>query len=220
VSAFEFDPSDPFPLMCLEEYHYRSAQLHAQRVDAWLGLEPERVEHTLSSTHERVGQWVGLHPDALQTPYTEIRLMLHLLDLKSGDSIVDLGAGYGRMGFVVGRHYPHVSFTGYEISRERVEAGNIAREKFHFRNVKLLEQDITHPRFQIPLAKAYFIYDFGTRKNIQQVIEGLKHISRSQRMVVIGRGRATRDRIERMEPWLSQIVQPAHYGNFSIYRSS
>ena len=38
--------------------------------------------------------------------------------------VVDLGAGYGRMGLVIAKHYPTLSFWGVEYVAERVAEGN------------------------------------------------------------------------------------------------
>ena len=38
--------------------------------------------------------------------------------------VVDLGAGYGRMDFVLKSLDPRIEFTGYELVKERVQEGN------------------------------------------------------------------------------------------------
>ena len=122
--AIRLDPENPYPLpggiTDLEAMQYSA------EVDAWLGLDLVRVEEAI---HARVGishlgaaqeYWVGLNIQSLLTPYTEITEILQRLELKPGDQLIDLGAGYGRIGFVMGHNYPESIFIGYEAVSERV----------------------------------------------------------------------------------------------------
>jgi hypothetical protein len=190
-------------------------------VDAWLGLDTERVERLLvkSSEHQL---WVGLGAEKLLTPYTELRLLLSQLELKDGDTIIDLGAAYGRMGFVLGRHYPEVYFVGYELAKERVEHGNECLKRHGCLRAELRHVDLSDRHFELSSATYFFIYDYGSRAAIEKTLQDLLRIAVKQRQTVrvIGRGRASRDAIERGHPWLSQVVAPRHYKHYSIYSSS
>jgi hypothetical protein len=217
-----FSELDPFPLL-KPALGYREAQAHSHTVDQWLGLrisetEKQIAENTLDA-NERKEKWVGLDPQALQTPYTEIRTILNALKFKAGETIIDLGAGYGRMGFVVGRHFAESNFIGYEISKERVQEGNRVLSAFDYSNISLREQDLAKADFELPRAEIYFVYDFGTPASIQKMLDRLKEYSKTQPVCVVGRGRGVRDQIERHEFWLSAVVTPQHFGNFSIYRT-
>ena len=220
-----FDESDPFPLLVRGSSGYLEEQKHAALVDAWLGLDTERLEkvivHSSSTPLTRRHQlWIGLPTQALLTPYTEIRKILDRVNPRKGQTIVDLGAGYGRMGFVIGRHYPEVHFLGYEFVPERCREGSRCLELAGYTNAKLIEADLTNKSFRPIEAQIYFIYDFGSRTGIDKTLEDLREIAANRPITVIGRGRATRDAIERKNPWLSQVVTPQHEGNFSIYRSA
>jgi hypothetical protein len=223
-----FSPVDPYPLLSVESHTYPQAQAHATQVDTWLGFQIREVEHKLQlkaqNDFEKRERWVGLDPAALLTPYTESRRLLQLLAPKPGQKIVDLGAGYARMGFVLGEHYPEVKFVGYEISEERVREGNRVLATKKYPHVQLLAQDLSKMNFVIggsaeSEADYYFLYDFGTLNSIKKALLDLHDMAMKRAITVIGRGRACRDQIERKEPWLSQIVKPEHHGNFSIYRS-
>lgn len=219
-----FDQQNPYPLIP-DFPSYREAQLHSREVDEWLGLHVDEVENKIArdsglSYDEHRERWSGLNPDALQTPYTEFRAILEHLNPKDGETIVDLGCGYGRMGFVIGTHYPKVNFIGYEIAKERVDATNAALDKFKFLNVKMIDQDLARADFLPEQADYYFIYDFGSAKSIHKSLLDLKILAQNRPMIVVGRGRACRDQIERREPWLSQLNKPQHFPHFSIYKSS
>src|SRR5689334_5029748 len=110
-----FDVSDPFPLVPEGSDIYRNAQVHSGKVDAWLGLKISEIETALSERlyaergRERYREpykdsWVGLPPQSLLTPYSEIRSILAKLSPPPGSTLVDLGAGYGRVGFVIHAH--------------------------------------------------------------------------------------------------------------------
>jgi cyclopropane fatty-acyl-phospholipid synthase-like methyltransferase len=156
LSMIEFNKSDPFPLL-EPSASYEDAKAHSALVDEWLGVFTEYVEQKILA-NGRYAQakyespmmpeyWSGLAIQTLQTPYVEIREMLSRLPLKSGDTVVDLGAAYGRMGHVIGRHYQNVQFVGYEFVSERVEEALRCLEKFNYTNVRLEVADLSYPKF-------------------------------------------------------------------------
>jgi hypothetical protein len=203
---------------------YQEAQKHSELVDSWLNLRTREVEIELA--REKRGPknrdqewWIGLPTHALLTPYSELRKMLSLLDPVGGSKVVDLGAGYGRMGFVLSRHYPDVRFVGYEIVEKRVREATRCLEIHGCKKAEMLCEDLSVPEFKLAVADFYFIYDYGSRMAISKTLKDLQIIARRRPIVVIGRGRLSRDLIEKENPWLSGVNAPEHHGNFSIYRS-
>lgn len=216
-----FDPEMPFPLLPETSHTYAQAQEHSRTVDEWLGLDTERIERALFGSKDASGhqKWLGLPVKSLLTPYTEIRSILNELSLKPGQTIVDLGAGYGRMAFVVGRHHPEVRFVGYEIVRERVAESNRCLARWRYPNVSMEVADLSAGDFELMPAENYFLYDFGNHSSVQKTLEDLRLIARKRIITVVGRGRGSRDTIERHHPWLSQVVAPRHRAHYSLYRS-
>jgi hypothetical protein len=216
-----FDPADPYPNPGPSTY--ADAQAHSAQVDAWLGIDTHAIEASLQkSRHPGQQLWIGLPVQAMLTPYTELREMLAHLAPSPGQAVVDLGAGYGRMGFVVARHHPGVRFVGYEFVAERVAAGQAALRSqgaTPASGIELRRRDLASARFAPLPADFYLIYDYGTREAIQKTLEDLRGIAQSRRVTVIGRGRASRDAIEREHPWLSQVNPPEHRGHYSVYRT-
>lgn len=215
-----FDPTDPFPLVAPESHSYAEAQEHSALVDAWLGFTVDAIESDLVRPEGDRNYWIGLAPRALQTPYTELRYLLELLKLEPGETIVDLGAGYGRMAFVVGRHAPEVRFIGYEVVPERVREAKRCLARLEDSNTEIVEADLASTEFRPHEADVYFLYDYGSRSAIEKTLADLREIAAKRSITVVGRGRASRDAIERGEPWLSQVVAPEHHPHFSIYRSA
>lgn len=214
-----FNQEDPYPLLNMTDCTYREAQIHAAAVDDWLGLDTLKTEASLQNKNSDRELWIGLAPEALLTPYIEFRQILEKLRLRAGDTVIDFGAGYGRMGFVVSAHYPGVKFIGYELVSERVFEGDRCLRQHNCTHAQLLCADIDSPDFVLPEAEAYFIYDFSHRTAIDRLLFRLQQLARRRSITVVARGRSSRDAIDHGMPWLSQVVTPEHFQNFSIYRS-
>jgi hypothetical protein len=221
-----FDPQDPFPLLAEDRHSYAEAQAHAALVDTWLGFDMEAIELTIAGDRSKNGSdgqesWVGLAIKSLLTPYTELRQIIERLQPRAGEAMIDLGAAYGRLGFVVAKHAPGVSFKGYELVAERAREGNRCLENFAPHALIQLETaDLRSLEFKLPKAEYYFMYDFGSREAIDKILAELGALARIQPVTVVGRGGRTRDAIERHNPWLSQVHMPEHHPHYSIYVSA
>jgi hypothetical protein len=226
--ASRFAARDPFPL--LETFSSSEARDHACDVDRWLGLRVDEIEATLTKTGSREPApatsgdkhqlWFGLSPRDLLTPYLEIRKILAKLSLEPGRSVVDLGAAYGRMGFVLHRHEPGVRFVGYEYVGERVREGRRALEKFGAGLAELHHADLTSPKLQIASADVYFVYDYGTPKAIEKTLYDLRRISEQRAITIVARGRTCRYAIESRHAWLEKADPLAPEDASTIYCSS
>lgn len=227
----KFDVNNPFPLLAEEQYTHQEAKDHAAAVDDWLGFQIATVE-TLVSTDERYNPhmtnrsrsflseyWRGLPPAVLQTPYVEIRWLLEQLEILQDSILVDLGSGFGRMAHVICRHFTQLSFLGIEFVEPRfLESVRVA--KLHkLERAKFQCWDISSIGFEMPHADHYFIYDFGSKPAIRRALAQIQEHAKKRSLTVVGRGRATRDLIEKENPWLSEINSPRHFRSFSIYKS-
>ena len=213
-----FDALDPFPF-APEGTPYAAEKAHAAAADAWLGLATAATERALAPAGPAAETWAHVGADTFLTPYTELRRMLALVDLKAGERIVDLGAGYGRLGFVVEKHTA-ANFLGLELVAERVAEGARALARFGAKRAELIQADLARPDFSPPPAAWYFVYDYGTRAAIEKTLRDLRERAKAGPVRLVGRGRAVRDAIERSHPWLGEVVAPRHHGNFSLYVSS
>jgi hypothetical protein len=217
-----FDPTDPFPFV--PTYSYEDSKRHAEQADAWLGFRVDEVERAIKeSTRISVKQdeikqefWVGLDLQSLQTPYLELRTAIETLGSKPGDKIVELGSGYSRLAHVLKRHAKGAHYIGFELVEQRVnEARRVLGD---YQNAQIVLADLADGQFKPPEANVFFIYDFGSQQAIRKVLADLKALAKRHSFQVVGRGRATRQIIEREEPWLSQVFAPKHFPNFSIYK--
>lgn len=184
-------------------------------------LRPEgnlsNLGHVLHNGHQT---WIGLDPQTLLTPYQELVQICKLLSPKKGESMIDLGAGYGRLGLVLAKLGLDISFSGFELVSERVLEGNRVFEKLEIESAKLYCQDLTSESFALPYAEYYFLYDYGKVAHIRKTLKQLEVIALTQNFKVIARGNGSRSIIDYEHPWLSQIYSAYHEKNFSIYSMS
>jgi hypothetical protein len=208
LSAPEIDRYFGYRVNEIEEDIYRAAK--KLRPDGDLA----NLGHVFHGGHQT---WIGLDPQTLQTPYSELIQMCELLTPRPKSLIVDLGAGYGRLGLVLHFFYPTVQFIGYELVPERVAEGNRIFELNNCQISKLLTQDLTSAAFKIPVADSYFIYDYGKVAHIRETLKQLEALTAHHHFKVIARGKGTRSIIEHEHPWLCELNPVIHQDNFSIY---
>ncbi len=200
---------------------YRSAQVHSAELDLALGFRCESVEARLQRAVYRLDQqpWIGLALQALQTPYSELLEILERVSPLPGSLWVDVGAGYGRMALVLAARFPEVGFLGFELVAERVEEARRVWAQFELPRARIETADMASPEFRWPEADGYFLYDFGSREDIQHSLEELRRIARNRPITVVARGRGVRHEIDSRHPWLGQVNPAEHFSHYSIYRS-
>ncbi len=210
------DSADLFPLLSSIEGTYEAAKFHSRQVDQILGFQIDLVE---KSINDPTIPWFGLDSDVLQTPYSELRYMLSKVSVVPGQKVVELGSGYSRLAHVMNAHLAGVNYEGVEVVPERAREAMRVIGLRGLANAKVMEGDL----FQgggFPEGDPYFLYDLSSRIEASiRVVEALQNQAKQRPIQVMARGLASRQWIEREAPWLSQVVDPAHYGNFSIYRS-
>ncbi len=183
-----------------------SAAEDIEHVDKWvdslLGLQAEavekavrKVEHSAQPLYKGHETYFNVSVAGTQISYADIRILLIGLGLKPGDKIVDLGSGYGRMGFVVGDQYPEVSFKGYEIVAARREEASRVAAMWGWSQVSYETRDLGDPHLSPEPADIYFMYDPANNPTLAKILGDLRKIStrRLIRIVTIdGTGRLSR----------------------------
>ena len=225
----KFDPRNPFPSSSHGEIAYAAEQAHSAAADAWLGLNLAAVEREISERGCRLrapGEtqelWLGLAVSSLLTPYTEIKRVLEAVGCGGKSTVVDLGAAYGRMGFVVARCFPGARFVGYEYVGERVREGNRALRLFEWSmgvDIRLQHADLASPDFKPMAADIYLIYDYGTMKAIEKTLHDLRRIALEKEFTLIARGARCRSVIRARHPWLTEDGRGPFSERISLYRS-
>ncbi|MBH48959.1 MAG: hypothetical protein CME71_12395 [Halobacteriovorax sp.] len=201
-----------------EDVDYQGKQAISAVIDEIVGFGVAEIENELSHKEfPGLESWIGLAPEQLQTPYDELLDLTHELDLCGQESVVDLGAGYGRLGLVLSQQKPDVSFTGYELVGERVERGNQVFNQLAVDNAKLIEQNIIDQDFEIKDSDVYFIYDFGQKEHINQVLKRLDHLANESDFKIVARGRGVRSLIHHKYPRFCRAIEPKHFDTYSVY---
>lgn len=179
-------------------------RVHAKGLDHALGYKIPKIELKLLQKYRAYDQrhddsnkkqhfkgtqtWIGLHPQALQTPYCDIYKALSLFKNFDIKHVVDIGAGYGRVGIVLSVLYPNAIFTGFEILKKRQLEGNRIFEKLKMNNSKILLKNVLDSDFDLPDADIYFIYDFSEQEDIFQILQTLSTRIKSKKFFLITKG--------------------------------
>ncbi len=207
---------------------------HANHVDKILGVRIKYIEEMLiaeargfvpdgqheswgPAIHQGVQTWVGLDLQTLQTPYSEILRILHLLKMKPYQHVIDLGAAYGRMGIVLGGIYGKSIFTGYEYVKSRVDEGNRVYKELGLSKCQLIAQDLAATEFILPEADVYFIYDYGQVEHIDRTLRQMSAVAHKRPVKVVVRGKFTKQIIASNHPWLDLKYEGKLEELFSIY---
>jgi hypothetical protein len=197
-------------------------------LDQILGYEIERIESVLSCEHEdyyktrlKEGEsqrWFGLHPQTLQTPFSEILDFLLLLKKYQINKVIDLGAGYGRVGVVMQSIFPESTFVGHEIVPERVEEGNRVFKKLHLNKCHLVNEDVLKIE-EFPQADLYFIYDFSEYEDVRKLLSLFSKKMYKDRFFVVARGEGIRSMIQLKYPEFWAAHGAIHSKKWSLYSS-
>jgi tRNA1(Val) A37 N6-methylase TrmN6 len=96
----------------------------------------------------------------MELGYSTVLTALRYLYPTQGSRFIDLGSGYGRLGFVIGLLRPDMDFKGYEFVRHRVDNAMLTVENLDLQDhVQFYTQDLSSRDFQIPDAEIYYLYD-------------------------------------------------------------
>jgi precorrin-6B methylase 2 len=218
-----FDAHTLFPLLKSSQYSYEDAKKHAAAVDDFLQIPVAATEQRIQAQSNYQNSphqcWLNLPEQTLQTTYLEIRELLSHLNLVPGDHLVDLGCAYGRIGLVMHEHYPECHFTGYDVVEERLSTGREALRRIGARHQHLLQQNIIASDFQLPDAQFYFMYEFGLKSAIENILGQLREQAKKRAIQVVIRGQQSRLIAHEQHPWLTEVNEPLHFPLASIYRS-
>ena len=183
---------------------HENPRLHAKAVDKFVGFKIPKIEVKLLQkyrAYDRVSDdsnkkqhfkgtqvWIGLHPQALQTPYCDIYDAFAFLKDIPIEHVVDIGAGYGRVGLVLSVLYPKAKFTGYEVVKQRQLEGNRVFSKLGLLNSYIEHRDVLDPGFRLPQADVYFIYDFSEKEDVLLILKKLVQKIPGKKFYLIVRG--------------------------------
>lgn len=186
------------PLLSNIQHNLTKRQISSQ-IDLDLGFKIKQIEQILQmkakllapekqfdqwgpTLHGGAQTWVGLDFQILQTSYHDLKSLFQMIKPLPTEKIVDLGAGYGRVGIFLHVFYPKTQFLGLELVQERVDEGNRLLQNFRSPNKRMEVSDLNELE-ELPEGDIYFIYDFGSVDHIKKILHLLKHTPK--RMLVV-----------------------------------
>lgn len=217
------------------KFRHLSARAHSKELDKCFGLRIPKIEMNLvkeyrpyfmtedSSNKKQhfkgTETWIGLHPQVLQTPYSEICEFFHMLAEFDIKKVVDLGAGYGRIGIVANAFYSEVDFTGYEILNERLDEANRIFDLLDLNNCKMVNENILEEGFELPEADLYFIYDFSNPLDLRVILKKLSAQFSQRDFFFVAKGEGIRSLIQNKYPEFFAVNGVIHNEHWSLYSS-
>ncbi len=185
----------------------KTSREKSMKWDEDLGFNILKVEEDLYSQdphdedyHSRA--WMGLPFQTLQTPYSEIITTLNLLKDFRVKRVIDLGAGYGRVGLMVKLLRPNCDFIGYEMVGERVKEGKRVYQLQGLNPQWLKCENIVEESFDIPESDIYFLYDFSDPQDLKVVLDQLTENFFQKEFFLIAKGKAVNSLIQMKYPVL------------------
>lgn len=186
----------------IPESHDLSKRKISSEIDLKLGFNIKKIEEILrtkalqidSNTlfdewgpmlHNGAQTWVGLDFQILQISYHDLKTLFETIKPRPNLKIIDLGAGYGRMGIFLHWFYPLTHFLGIELVLERVNEANRIYQKLNTSNKKMVMGDLSKLDI-LPDGDVYFIYDFGSEEHLLKILNLLKE-QKGKILVVKGR---------------------------------
>ena len=207
----------------------------SQKLDKQLGFNIFSIEQKLLKKYRAYDQpadesnkkkhyqgtqaWIGLHPQVLQTPYPEIIDFMSILESISPQKICDIGAGYGRVGFVTNAMFPECEFLGYEVVAERAKEANRVFEQYGLHQCQVLQENILDGEISLPEADLYFIYDFSDPADLRRLLDKFDEMWFERNFFLVARGKGIRGIIQHKYPKFHAVNNPIHRENWSMYSS-
>ena len=202
--------------------HFDQSWYHQAKIDSMIelaaGMQTQQISERIqrenrsafNRSHEGEETYSFAGPELLLTPYSEIFNLFRAVRLKPGDSVVDLGAGFGRVGLALATKYPDVTFTGYEIVRDRIKEGErIAKAWGLEGQVHLHEQNLADPQFKPKAADVYYAFNPVSGATFDKILEDLREVGlqSGKRFKFIVFGPSPFFKTE-AQPWLKEIKGP------------
>ena len=151
-------------------------------IDSLLGINPKQVENELTDGTPETYIGKGLLPEALFTSYKDCYQILSSLQIRPGETLIDLGAGIGRMAITAALFFPHLKVRSIEIVRERLDQGIKVYKKLGLPIDGFINERFENVDLQIP--QYIFLY-LPTDSSLKKVMNALKKIDAPLTIIAI-----------------------------------
>ncbi len=203
---------DLFPNSPFSEAMYRAFD----QMDEIFGIhyELDRGMTSDPAQRERLYEGAGI---GVQTSYSSILLALDRASITQGARVLDLGSGYGRVGFVLGLLRPDIDFTGYEYVDHRVRDSISVAERTGLTKTAYVTQDLS--TCDLPKADVYYMYDPFSRETYAHVLNQLIAFGATSPVTIITKGRANTWVREALQSYGWSIDETCDSGTVCLFRS-
>jgi len=150
--------------------------------------------------------------EAADSPYSLIRDLFRVLPTNSLGPVLDLGSGYGRIGFFGALAWSR-AVTGIELVHERVAEANRVRDDLTLNDVEFTEGDLLSTTW--PEASQYLALNSVTPRLIEPLVEKLSRIAGTRPIVIASM--ATANLAFRQQSWLREVVPDCPSASLPAY---
>lgn len=196
-------------------------------IDGILGLQSQEISEQERNSSpllkDRHTYW-GAPPDALLTPYSTISKIMRYFAPRKGQTVIDLGAAFGRPGIFLGIKKPGVNFIGYEFLENRVAEGQRVVKSLGLSNrIHLVRKDLNDPDIDLSPGDYFFIYNGFSKQLEQKIMSDLEHLSKQKQIRVLHwRNSSSEEDFKDRYPWLRRVspyFSDTIYHDFAVYES-
>lgn len=164
--------------------------------------------------------WTEYGTSMLLTRYALLRSLFGAIPPQPGETVVDIGSGFGDVGFYVGTHYPTASFHGFELQSDRVEDSQRVTRTLGLKQVDFHRQDLSDTKFRLPFADIYYAFNPVSGKTFEKVLRDLHQsgLEKGKPFKLIVTGPADYAMLE-AQPWLKpQTLAGVTGDDVRVYR--
>ena len=115
----------------------------------------------------------------------EIERLAQDARIRNGDTIVDIGSGFGTPGLLLAAKFPKSKITGFEIVPLKNEHAKARAEFWGLTNVEFVEQDLSKRGFELPDADVYYMYSPVNPTVARKLLKNLKEIAKRRKFKLI-----------------------------------
>lgn len=186
----------------LNDFQRSDAGVSDQFLDMLLDLEEIRHSEKKIDT-KKLKDSFGFEQYIYEaTPYAYIRDFLNFLKPKEGDTVYDLGAGYGRI-VIYSALVSKAKFKGIEIVKERVDKANETIKKLKISNAEMLFGNAAS--FDLSDGNIFFLFNPFYPETLKRVSDQIRDIAKNKEITIVTWGGSSNDFFDE-EKWLRDIT--------------
>ena len=159
-------------------------------LNALIGMNSDMIQKAIETQYENEenGQklYTQINSDTLGTPFAHMENIFKLSELKDGETVIDLGSGFGNVGIYLGLKRPMNSFIGHEIIRERHDEAERVKEYYELNSICFQNSDICQlDEANLIAGDQFVLYDPLSLPMLNELLGKMKNIARNKSFKII-----------------------------------